>query len=300
MAKRRYAARDAEISQAIARGQSIRSIAADYGRAVSTIYCIARREGWTWHNGPRQIVRLCDLPGCTNKVPRASARFCSHTCFVASKRLHLPQCANCSKPVKRGSAKFCSRPCYHAYMRRYWAAANGERNGRIARDAASGTPHARIASAHDIHPRTVSNVLLGSDRDDGRTCQAPGCNAPTPRRHRRFCSWSCQQAWKAEQRPYCINGCGARARRRSGQFCGPLCQAVYAVRQTYARNQVRDDWIFLAAILRLPHSEIAARAGISRGYVTVILRRRRRRLLSASDRPVTCGARFRSPPRLDE
>ena len=294
MARRRFIERDAAISQAVAAAQPVHSIARDFGLAVSTVYGITRREGWTWHNGPRQIVRLCDLPGCTNRVPRASNRFCSHTCFVASKRLHLHQCANCPKPVKRGSAKFCSPSCYHAYVRRYWAAANGERNGRIAREAASGTPHARIASAHAIHPRTVSNVLVGSARDDDRTCQAPGCNAPTPRRHRRFCSWSCLQAWNAEQRPYCINGCGERARRRSGQFCGPVCQSVYAVRQAYARNQVRDDWIFIAAILRVPHSEIASRTGISRGYLTFILRRRRRLLLPPPTAP--SGAAVNPPP----
>ncbi|MYE01863.1 MAG: hypothetical protein F4Y03_11410 [Alphaproteobacteria bacterium] len=281
MGRRRYAARDAEISRAISRGQSIRSIAADYGLAASTVYCIARREGWTWPRGKTQIPRFCDLPGCTNKVPRASNRYCSHTCFVASRRLHFHQCANCQKPVKRGSAKFCSRACYHDYARKYWSAANGERNGRIARDAASGAPHSRIASCHGIHPRTVYNVVLGPVQNDERSCQAPGCNLPTPRRHRRFCSRACLQAWNEQQRPYCLNSCGARARRRSDLFCGPLCRTVYAIRQAHARNQVRDDWIVLAAMLRIPHSEIADRVGISRGYVTIILRRRRRRLLAA-------------------
>lgn len=295
MGRRRYAARDAEISRAISRGQSIRSIAADYSLAVSTVYCIARREGWTWHRGPTQIPRFCDLPGCSNKVPRASSRYCSHTCFVASRRLHLQQCANCPRPVKRSSAKFCSRACYHDFSRRYWSAANSVRNGRIARDAASGAPHSRIASCHGIHPRTVSNVLLGSARDDERSCHGPGCNAPTPRRHRRFCSRACLQAWNEQQRPRCLNGCGARAQRRSGLFCGPLCRTVHAIRQAYLRNLVRDDWIVLAAALRIPHSEIAGRAGISRGYVTVILRRRRRPLIAASDTGADRHARHVRP-----
>ena len=280
MGRRRHAARDAEISRAISRGQSIRSIAEDYGLAVSTVYCIARREGWTWHRGKTQIPRFCDLPGCSNKVPRASNRYCSHTCFVASRRLHLRQCANCSRPVRRASAKFCSRSCYHACARRYWSAANGDRNGRIARDAASGTPHVRIASCHGIHPRTVSNVVLGPVRDDDRICDAPGCNAPTPPRHRRFCSRACLQAWNDQQRPWCLNGCGARAKRRAGLFCGPVCRTVYAIRRAYARNLVRDDWIVLAAMLGIPHNEISGRVGLSRGYVTVILRRRRRPLLA--------------------
>ncbi|MCY3672290.1 MAG: hypothetical protein OXI73_03715 [Rhodospirillales bacterium] len=285
MGKRRYAARDAEISRAISGGQSIRSIAADYGLAVSTVYCIARREGWTWHRGKTHIPRFCDLPGCSNKVPRASNRYCSHTCFVASRRLHLHQCANCEKPVKRISAKFCSRSCYHACARRYWSAANGKRNGRIARDAASGTPHTRIASSYGIHSKTVSSVLLGPPQHDDRTCHAPGCNAPTPRRYRRFCSRSCFLAWNEQQRPWCLNGCGARARFRSSLFCGPLCRTVYTIRQTYFRNLVRDDCIVLAAMLRIPHSEIARRMSISEGYVTVILRRRRRPLLAASHDP---------------
>lgn len=284
MGRRRYAVRDAEVSRAISRGQSIRSIAADYGLAVSTVYCIARREGWTWPRGKTQIPRFCDLPGCSNKVPRASSRYCSHECFVASKRLHLHQCANCPRPVKRASAKFCSRACYHDFARRYWSAANGARNGRIARYAASGTPHSRIAACHGIHPKTVSNVLLGPAHDDELACQAPGCNAPISRRHRRFCSRACLQAWNEQQRPWCLNGCGARAKRRSGIFCGPRCRTAYTTRQAYLRNLVRDDWIVLAATLRIPHNEIAARMGISRGYVIVILRRRRRPLLPPPDR----------------
>ena len=280
MARRRYAARDAEISRALSRGRSIRSIAADYGLAPSTVYCIARREGWTWHRGPAQIPRFCALPGCTNKVPRSSNRYCSHTCFVASRRLHLHKCANCTRPVKRGSAKFCSRVCYHAFARRYWSTANGDRNGRIVRDAASGTPRSRIASCHGIHPRTVSNVLVGPARDDERPCRAPGCNAPTPRRHRLFCSSACMQAWNEARKPWCANRCGARARTRSAKFCGARCQAAYTIRQAHARNRIRNDWIFLAATLRIPHADIAGRVGITRGYVTVILRRRRRPLLT--------------------
>ncbi len=174
MGKRRYTARDAEISRAISRGQTIRAIAADYSLAVSTVYGITRREGWTWHRGKTQIPRFCDLPGCSHKVPRASNRFCSHECFVASKRLHLHQCANCQKPVKRASAKFCSRACYHDFARRYWSAVNGTRNRLIVRDATSGMPHSRIASCHGIHPRTVSNVLLALS--DERSCPAPGCD----------------------------------------------------------------------------------------------------------------------------
>ncbi len=283
MARRRYAARDAEISRAISSGQSIPTIAADYGLARSTVYGIARREGWTWPRGPTQIPRFFDLPGCTNKVPRSTNRYCSRTCFIASRRLHLHKCANCTRPVKRGSAKFCSRSCYHAFARRYWAVANGDRNGIIARDAASGTPHSRIASCHGIHPRTVSNLVVRPAPDDERFCEAPGCNAPTPRRHRRFCSSACQQAWIEARKPWCANECGSRARTRSGKFCGPRCRAAYTIREAHARRRTRDDLIVFAATLRIPHRDIAGRVGVSKGYVTVILRRRRRPLL-ASDR----------------
>ena len=280
MPARRFRERDAGISRAIASGTPVRQLAEKHGLAVSTIYAIARREGWTWHRGPTQIPRFCALPGCTTKVPRASNRFCSHTCFVASRRLHLHQCANCPRSVKRNTAKFCSRSCYHAFARRYWSAANGDRNGRIVRDAASGTPHSRIASCHRIHPRTVSNVLVGPAQDDERSCHAPGCNAPTPRRHRRFCSSPCMHAWNEARKPWCANECGDRARTRSSKFCGASCQAAYVIRQVHARHRIRDNWILFAATLRIPHREIAGRVGISRGYVTVILRRRRRPLLA--------------------
>ncbi|MYE59475.1 MAG: hypothetical protein F4X35_07900 [Alphaproteobacteria bacterium] len=236
MARRRFVERDAAISRAVAAGVPVRSIAADYGLAVSTVYGITRREGWTWHLGPRQILRLCDLPGCTRQVPRASNRYCSHECFVASRRLHLPQCINCPNPVKHSSSKFCSRACYHAHMRSWWSDANGERNRRITRDALAGATQLRIASDHLVHPRTVSNVLHGFPGAPPEQCAAAGCTSRPTRKHRRFCSWACFQAWHEAQKPLCEAGCGARAHSRSGRFCSKRCHTDHLARVSAPRN----------------------------------------------------------------
>ena len=280
MPRRRFIERDAAISRAVAAGQSVRSIAAEYGLAVSTVYGITRREGWTWHLGPRQVLRFCDLPGCTNPVPRASNRYCSHECFVASRRLHLPQCANCPNPVKHSTSKFCSRACYHASMRSWWTAANGGRNRRIARDALAGATQLRIASDHSVHPRTVSNVLYGLSRMPPEQCAAPGCTSRPARKQRRFCSWTCFQAWHEAQKPLCAAGCGARAHSRAGRFCSKRCHTDHLARASAPRNA----WIHLAALLRMPHAEIARRTGLRKSRISEIIRRQRRPLLPPPDR----------------
>ena len=278
MARRRHIERDAAISRALAAGRSVRMVAADYGLAVSTVYGIARREGWTWHRGPRQQLRFCDREGCPQPLPRPRNRFCSHDCFVAWRRAHLPACPRCGGKVRRGYSKFCSRPCYRLWLRDRWAEINEDRNRRILMEARSGRPLARIAAYHGVSHRTVSKVVLGPDGEAAGLCEAPGCRAPLPRR-RRFCGASCRRAWNEAQRPPCANGCGARASRRSGRFCGSRCHAALAAREARRRNLVRDTFMVIAAAAGIPHAEIALRTGLSKGYVSQIVRRQRRPLL---------------------
>ncbi len=271
--------RDAAISRALAAGQSVRMVAADYGLAVSTVYGIARREGWTWHRGPRQHLAFCDREGCPRPLPRPRNRFCSHECFVAWRRAHLPVCPRCGGNVKRRSSKFCSRLCYRLWLRDRWAEINRERDRRILMEAGSGTPLTRIAAFHGVSHRTVSKVVQGPDGEAGGLCEAPGCRAPLPRRRRRFCGASCRQAWNEAQRPSCANGCGARASRRSGRFCGSRCHAAFAAREVGRRSLARDTFITIAAAAGVPPAEIALRTGLSKGYVSQIVRRQRRPLL---------------------
>ena len=276
--------RDAAISRAVAAGQSVRSIAVDYDLAVSTVYGITRREGWTFHNGPRQKPGFCARGCCPRPLPRPRNRFCSHECFVAWRRAHLPVCPGCGGRVGRLSSKFCSRLCYRLWLRDRWAEINEDRDCRILMEARSGRPLARIAAFHGVSHRTVSKVANGHRQEDGAVCSAPGCQAPLPRRRLRFCSASCRRAWNEAQRPPCANGCGARASRRSGRFCGSRCHAAHAAGEARRRNLVRDTFMVLAAAAGVLPAEIALRTGLSKGYVSQIVRRRDRRLLSAPDR----------------
>lgn len=281
MVKRKHVERDAAISRAVAAGQSVRSIAADHGLAVSTVYGITRREGWTWHFGPRQYDRFCAREGCSRRVPRTRNRFCSFDCFVAWRRSGLPACPECGGRVRRSSSKFCSRACYSRSLRGFWADINAERDRRIRTEARSGRPLAQIAALHGVSHRTVSNVVQGLEGESDGICEAPGCSAPLPRRRRRFCSAACMRAGQEARRPLCANGCGARASRPSGQFCGRLCQADFAARLGRERNRARDGWIYLAVVLRIPQAEIARRTGLSSNYVSILVRRQHRLLLPA-------------------
>ncbi len=287
MARRRHIERDAAISRALAAGRSVRAIAADYGLAVSTVYGIARREGWTWHRGPRQQLRFCDREGCPRPLPRPRNRFCSHECFVAWRRAHLPACPRCGGKVRRRSSKFCSRLCYQLWLRDFWAGTNEDRDRRILMEARSGRPLAQIAACYGVSHRTVSKVVSGPAPQGAGVCAAPGCAAPLPRRRSRFCCAACRRAWnwnEAQEKPPCANGCGARVSRRSGRFCGSRCHAAFAARQARERNLGRDTFIILAGTTGIPHAEIALRTGISKGYVSQIVARRDRRLLPAPDR----------------
>ncbi|MDE0408420.1 MAG: hypothetical protein OXN81_11220 [Alphaproteobacteria bacterium] len=284
MPGRRHIARDAAISRALAAGRSVRQIAADYGLAVSTVYGITRREGWTFHNGPRQLLRFCAREGCPQPVPRTRNRFCSHECFVAWRRSHLPVCPRCGGRVKRSYSKFCSRLCYRLWLRDRWAEINEARDRRILMEARSGRPLASIAADHGVSQRTVAKTVNSPAPENAGVCAAPGCGAVLPRRRYRFCSMSCLRTWNEAGRPLCANGCGARASRRTGRFCGSRCQAAHAARQARERNLARDNWIDLAAMLGVPQAEIARRTGLNKGYVSQIVRRRRRRLLPAPDR----------------
>ncbi len=280
MARRRHVERDAAISRALAAGRSVRMVAAYYGLAVTTVYGIARREGWTWHRGPRQHPGFCARDGCSRPLPRPHNRFCSHECFVAWRRAHLPACPRCGGKVRRGYSKFCSRLCYRLWLRDFWAGTNEDRDRRIMMEARSGTPLTRIAAFHGVSHRTVSKVVQGPDGETATLCEAPGCRAPLPRRRRRFCCAACRRAWnEAQEKPSCANGCGARVSRRSGRFCGSRCHAAFAARQARERNRTRDSWIYLAALLRIPQAKIATRTGLSRRYVSVLIRRQRRPLL---------------------
>ncbi len=284
MPGRRHIERDAAISRALAAGQSVRSIAVDYGLAVSTVYGIARREGWTWHRGPRQHLGFCARDGCPRPLPRPRNRFCSHECFVAWRRAHLPACPRCGGKVRRRSSKFCSRLCYRLWLRDRWAEINRDRDSRILMEARSGRPLAQIAAYYGVSHRTVSNVVNGPGPEGVGVCAAPGCRAVLPRRRSRFCCAACRRAWNEVQRPPCANGCGARASRRSGRFCGSRCHAAFAARQARERNLARDAFIVIAATAGVLPAEIALRTGLSKGYVSQIVRRRDRRLLSAPDR----------------
>ena len=293
MVKRRHVERDAAISRAVAAGQSVRSIAAEHGLAVSTVYGITRREGWTWHLGPRQYDRFCAHEGCLRRVPRARNRFCSFDCFVAWRRSGLPACPQCGGKVARSSSIFCSRACYGRSISTFWADINADRDRRIRTEARSGRPLAQIAAFHGVSHRTVSNVVQGLEGENDGTCEAPGCSAPLPRRRRRFCSAACMRDAQDARKALCANGCGAPVRRRSGQFCGRACQSDFTARRARERNRARDAWIYLAAILRIPQAEIALRTGLSRNYVSILVRRQRRLFLPApghapgqSDRPV--------------
>ena len=294
MPRRLHIERDAAISRAIAAGQSVRSIAADFGLAVSTVYGIARREGWTWHLGPRQDVRFCARDGCSRRLPRTRNRFCSFDCFVASLRSGMPTCPQCGGRVKRRSAKFCSRGCYGRWLHSFWGEIHASRDSRIRTEARSGRPLARIAASHGVSHRTVAKIVRAPHEEHAGICEAPGCSAPLPRRRRRFCSAACRRAAHDEAgKPLCANGCGARARRRSGQFCGRLCQADFAARRARESNGARDVWIHLASVLRIPQAEIASRTGLSRKYVSVLVRRQRRLLLPA---PLHVPGRFAEGP----
>ena len=281
MPRRQHVERDAAISRAVAAGRSVRSIAADHGLAVSTVYGITRREGWTWHAGPKQYDRFCARDGCSRRVPRARNRFCCFDCFVASRRSGLSACPQCGGRVKRGSSIFCSRACYGRALRDFWADINADRDCRIATEARSGRPLAQIAAFHGVSHRTVWNIVQGLDGEDAGTCEAPGCSAPLPRRRRRYCSAACMRAGQEARKAVCANGCGAPVRRRSGQFCGRACQADFAARRARERNRARDSWIYLAALLRIPQAEIALRTGLSRKYVSILVCRQRRLLLPA-------------------
>lgn len=281
MVKRKYVERDAAISRAVAAGQSVRAIAADHGLAVSTVYGITRREGWTWHLGPRQYDRYCARDGCSRRVPRTRNRFCGFDCFLAWRRSGLPACPECGGKVARSSSIFCSRACYGRSLRAFWGDINAERDRRIRTEARSGRPLAEIAAFHGVSHRTVSNIVQGLDGENAGTCEAPGCSAPLPRRRRRFCSAACMRAVQEARKPLCANGCGARASRRSGQFCGRLCRAAFTMRSARERNRARDSWIYLAVFLRVPHEKIARRTGLSSNYVSILVRRQRRRLLPA-------------------
>ncbi len=273
--------RDAAISRAVAAGQSVRSIAVDYDLAVSTVYGITRREGWTFHNGPRQKPGFCARGGCPRHLPRPRNRFCSHECFVAWRRAHLPACPRCGGKVRRRSSKFCSRLCYRLWLRDFWAGTNEDRDRRIMMEARSGTPLTRIAAFHGVSHRTVSKVVSGPGPQGAGVCAAPGCAAPLPRRRSRFCCAACRRAWnEAQEKPPCANGCGARVSRRSGRFCGSRCHAAFAARQACRRNLGRDTFIILAGTAGVPRAEIALRTGLSKGYVSQIVRRQRRRLLA--------------------
>ena len=250
-------------------------IAADYGLAVSTVYGITRREGWTFHNGPMQKPGFCALEGCSRRLPRPRNRFCGHDCFVAWRRSHLPDCPQCGGKVRRRTSKFCSRLCYRLWLRDCWAGINEARDRRILMEARSGRPLARIAACHGVSHRTVSNVVNGPGPQDAGVCAAPGCEAPLPRRRLRFCGKACRQAWNEAQRPPCANGCGARASRRTGRFCGARCHAAHAARQARERNLARDTFMALAAAAGIPQAEIARRTGLNKGYVSQIVRRRR-------------------------
>ena len=277
MPRRRHIERDAEISRAIAAGRSVRSIAAEHGLAVSSVYSITRREGWTFHYGSMQLPRFCAHDGCSRPLPSARNRFCSFDCFVASLRSALPTCPQCGGKTRRKSSKFCSRLCYHRWLRDRWGEIHEARNRRILMEAASGRPLARIANDHGVSHKTVTKVVNANNGPAPGTCAAPGCSAPLPRRYHRFCSLPCYRGWQRAQQPWCANGCGARAKRRSGMFCGPSCQAAY-IRQ---RNLVRNTWIFLAAALGTPRAEIARRTGLHQGYVSRIVSSQRRPLLPA-------------------
>ena len=281
MPRRQHVERDAAISRAVAAGRSVRSIATDHGLAVSTVYGITRREGWTWHAGPRQYDRFCARDGCSRRLPRARNRFCCFDCFVASRRSGLSACPQCGGRVRRSSSIFCSRACYGRSLRGFWADTNAARDRRIRTEARSGRPLAQIAALHGVSHRTVSNVVQALEGKSDGICEAPGCSAPLPRRRRRFCSAACMRAVQEAGRPLCANGCGARASRPSGQFCGRLCQADSAARRGRERNRARDGWIYLAVVLRIPQAEIARRTGLSSKYVSTLVRRQHRLLLPA-------------------
>lgn len=284
MARRRHIERDAAISRALAAGRSVRALAADYGLAVSTVYGITRREGWTFHNGPMQKPGFCALEGCSRRLPRPRNRFCGHDCFVAWRRSHLPDCPQCGGKTKRGASKFCSRACYRLWLRERWAEINEARDRRIRMEARSGRPLARIAAFHGVSHRTVSNVVNGSGPQAAAVCAAPGCGVPLARRRLRFCGTACRQAWNEAQRPLCANGCGARAGRRTGRFCGARCHGTHAAGLARERNRARDSFMALAAAAGMSRAEIALRTGLSKGYVTQILSRQGRFLLPAPER----------------
>lgn len=294
MPGRRHIERDAAISRALAAGRSVRAIAADYGLAVSTVYGITRREGWTFHNGPMQRPGFCALEGCSRPLPRSRNRFCGHECFVAWRRSHLPVCPQCGGKTKRSTSKFCSRACYRLWLRDRWAEINEERDRRIRMEARSGRPLARIAAWHGVSHRTVSNVVNGPGPQAAAVCAAPGCEAPLARRRLLFCSKACRQAWNEAERPPCANGCGARASRRSGRFCCARCHAAHAARQARERNLARDTFMVLAAAAGVPRAEIALRTGLNKGYVSQIVSRRRRLLLPA---PHHASGRPKAPVR---
>ncbi len=281
MPRRRHIERDAAISRAVAAGQSVRSIAAEHGLAVSTVYGITRREGWTWHLGPRQYDRFCARDGCSRRVPRTRNRFCSFDCFVASRRSDLPACPQCGGRVRRSSSKFCSRACYSRSLRGFWADINAERDRRIRTEARSGRPLAQIAALHGVSHRTVSNVVQGLEEESDGICEAPGCSAALPRGRRQFCSAACMRAGQEARKALCANGCGARVPRRSARFCGHRCRAAFAARCSRERNRARDGWIYLAVVLRIPQAEIARRTGLSSNYVSILVRRQHRLLLPA-------------------
>ena len=284
MPARRFRERDARISRAIAAGTPVRQLAEKHGLSVSTIYTIARREGWTWHCGAPQTVRFCALPGCHVRLPSPSAHYCSHACFVESRRLHLPLCANCGRRVKRVQAKYCSRRCYAEHSTRYWSTANALRNRRIHRDAQSGMPHTRIAALHAISPSTVSNVIAprtrSAGRPAGRPCEAPGCNTLLSRRQRRFCSTGCFHDWRRARRPVCLApDCGNRIPKPNSKYCSAAC--------FNDRNRPRDLLVRLAFIAGLPRAAIALRTGLHPNYISRILRTIRRPSIAAPQSPTS-------------
>lgn len=174
MPGRKFRERDARISREVARGRRIVEIAAEFGLAVSTIYCITRREGWTFHCGPPQQQRFCERADCRRRLPAArNKRFCSDECRVAALREHLPSCAYCSRRLDRAWRTYCDAVCYGRAQRRFWSAANEERDAEIRRAAAAGEPAKAIAARLGVHRSTVDKVVRRAKTADSSRRQGP-------------------------------------------------------------------------------------------------------------------------------
>ena len=160
MPGRKFAERDARISREVARGRRIVEIAAEFGLAVSTVYGITRREGWTFNYGPPQQQRFCERSECRRRLPAArNRRFCSRECAVAALRKHLPSCAHCGRRLQRAWRTYCNMICYGRAQRRFWLAANAERDAEVLRAAAAGEPAGTIAARLGVHKSTVDKVV---------------------------------------------------------------------------------------------------------------------------------------------